>query len=63
MLKYAFVHLHAFICFNMLSFAVICFLHAFIAFEAKVSPQEQQARWSLVYRLLPAEAGKKISNL
>ena len=40
----------------MLSFAVICFLHAF---EAKVSPQEQQARWSLVYRLLPAEAGKK----
>ena len=28
------------------------------ALEAKVSPQEQ-ARWSLVYRLLPAEAGKK----
>ena len=50
--------------FNML---LICFCNAFISFymliralEAKVSPQEQQqARWSLVYRLLPAEAGKK----
>ena len=33
------------------------------AVQAKVSPttqEEEQARWSLVYRLLPAEAGKKL---
>ena len=40
--------LHAFTCFYML-------LHAF---KAKVS-EEEVDRWSRVYRLLPAEAGKK----
>ena len=49
-LSYPFTHFHAF----------ICFLCALIAVKAKVSPQGQD-RWSLVYRLLPAEAGKKQS--
>ena len=47
---------YAFISFYTLSYAFICFLCALIAVKAKVSPE---ARWSLVYRLLPAEAGKK----
>ena len=35
------------------------FIHALWALKAKVSPHEQQAdRWSRVYRLFPAEAGK-----
>ena len=42
--------LHAFTCFYML-------LHAF---KAKVSEEEEVDRWSRVYRLLPAEAGKNI---
>ena len=51
---------YASISFHSLPYAFICFLYALIAVNAKVSPQEQQqARWSLVYRLLPAEAGKK----
>ena len=44
--------LHDFTCFYML-------LHAF---KAKVSEEEEVDRWSRVYRLLPAEAGKNIKN-
>ena len=52
---------YASLSFHMLPYAFICFLYALIAVNAKVSPQEQQqARWSLVYRLLPAEAGKNL---
>ena len=30
------------------------------AFKAKVSEEEEVDRWSRVYRLLPAEAGKNV---
>ena len=48
--------------FHTLSYAfnmpLLCFNMLLNAVQAKVSPP-QQARWSLVYRLLPTEAGKK----
>ena len=50
----------AFTCFHTLSYTFKRSHLLLYAVQAKVSPQEQEeARWSLVYRLLPAEAGKK----
>ena len=45
--------LYAFKAMSQLLYALRCFLYAL---EAEVSPQAD--RWSRVYRLLPAEAGK-----
>ena len=42
---------------TLLLYAFICFYMLLHAFKAKVS--EEVDRWSRVYRLLPAEAGKK----
>ena len=53
--------LHAFMRFHMLSQAFICFYMLYMLLklykQAKVS-EEEQVRWSHVYRLFPAEAGK-----
>ena len=54
--------LHAFIRFHMLSYAFICFYMLLKLYkQAKVS-EEQEVRWSHVYRLFPAEAGKKVRH-
>ena len=54
--------LHAFTCFYILLHAFTCFYMLLHAFKAKVSEEEEVDRWSRVYRLLPAEAGKNIKN-